>query len=153
EGCTYGLELVYPFETECQVVNDNGDVRFEWDFAREPGGVLTGGEFMHFAPRRATKYYLFNTRVDIQAPPGHVLRTEPHPRSFTDDIGTVPLAMIAHLQNEWYPRVLFVVFRAPRPGERHVFRKGEPYVQLLFVPQRVRYEPTPLSPEEEAARR
>jgi tetratricopeptide (TPR) repeat protein len=35
EGSTYGLELVYEYDNECHVVNDNGLVYFEWDFARE----------------------------------------------------------------------------------------------------------------------
>jgi tetratricopeptide (TPR) repeat protein len=144
EGSTYGLELVYPHETECRIVND-GTVRIDWDFASEPGGSLTGFEFLLFSPVKASKYYLFNTRVDIQPPPGYVLRTEPHPRFFTQDDGTCPLAMIGHLQNEWYPRLTFVVFRAPRPGERHVFRKGEPFAQILFVPRQTTYELTPMS--------
>ena len=144
EGSTYGLELVYPHETECRIVND-GTVRIEWDFASEPGGALTGFEFLLFSPVAASKYYLFNTRVDIEPPPGYVLRTEPHPRYFTQDDGTCPLAMIGHLQNEWYPRLTFVVFRAPRPGETHVFRKGEPFAQILFVPRQTTYELTPMS--------
>jgi Flp pilus assembly protein TadD len=153
EGATYGLELIYQFDTECQVVNDNGTVHFDWDFTREPGGVLSGGEFAAFEPRYASKFYLFNTRLDLQPPAGHVLRTEPHPRFFTDDTGTVPLAMVGHLQNEWYPRQPFVVFRAPRPGQRHIFRKGEAYAQLLAVPQRVSYEAVPMDKEQEARRR
>jgi hypothetical protein len=136
----YGLEVVYPYETECHVVGKDGTVRFEWDFAKEPGGMLTGGEFRAFSPVDASKYYLFNTRLDLWPPAGYVLRTEPHPRYFTDETGTAPLAMIAHLQNEWYPRMVFVVFRAPRQGQRHIFRQGEPFVQLLFVPQRVKYD-------------
>jgi tetratricopeptide (TPR) repeat protein len=153
EGSTYGLELVYPYETECRVVNDGGDVRFDFDFASEPGGGLTGGEFMKFAPEAATKYYLFNARMDLQPPPGYVLRTEPHPRYFTDDAGIVPLALIGHVQSEWWPRKLFVVFRAPLPGRQHVFRKGEPYAQVLFVPHRAGYDLVRMTPEEEAARR
>jgi tetratricopeptide (TPR) repeat protein len=153
EGSTYGLELVYPFENECHVVNDGTDIRFEWDYATEPGGGVTGGEFITFFPKAPSKFYLFNARIDVQAPPGHVLRTEPHPRYFTDETGMVPLAMIGHVQSEWYPRQLFVVFRAPRPGERHVFRKGEPYAQILFVPQQVRYELTRMEPAQEAERR
>ncbi len=153
EASTYGLELVYQYDTECQVINDNGVVRFEWDFRQEPGGELTGGEFISFAPKRASRYYLFNTGLDVVAPPGHVVRTEPHPRFFTDDTDTVPLSMSGHLQQEWYPRLLFVVFRAPRPGQRHIFRKGEPYAQLLFVPQSVSYDLVELTPEEAARRR
>ena len=152
EGSTYGLELQYPHATECHVINEGGVPRFSWDFLNEPGGSLKGGEFLFFSPVQNAKYYLFNTRLDILPPPGHVIRTEPHPRFFTDDLGTVPLPMIGHLQNEWYPRPLFVVFRVPRPGQRHIFRKGEPYAQLLFVPQEVKYEITKMSPEEQAAR-
>lgn len=153
EGSTYGLELVYQYETPCQVINEGGAVRFEWDFASEPGGLLTGGEFITFEPQNACKFYLFNTRLDLVPPAGYVVRTEPHPRFFTDETHTVPLAMIGHLQNEWYPRKLFVVFRSPRPGERHIFRKGEAFAQLLFLPHHVSYDMTPMSAEEEAARR
>ncbi len=153
EGVTYGLELVYPYETECQVVNDDGAVRIEFDFQKEPGGILTGGEFTFFSPKHTPKFYGFAPKIDLQTPPGYALRTEPHPRFFTDDTGTVPLAMIAHLQSEWYPRLLFVVFRVPSPGQRHVFRQGEPYVQLLLVPRNLGYVITPMSPAEETQRR
>jgi len=153
EGSTYGLEVTYQFETPCDVVNDNGNVRFDWDFAKEPGGVLTGSEFLFFSPVRATKYYLLNTRMDVQTPPGYAIRTEPHPRYFTDDSGTFPLAMIGHLQNEWYPRQLFVVFRAPLPGQRHIFRKGEPHSQILFVQRHVNYDLERMTPDEEKRRR
>lgn len=153
EAATYGLELVYPYETECHVVNDNGDVRFEFDYFKEPGGVLTGGEFITFFPKPPAKFYTFNTRVDIAAPPGHALRTEPHPRAFADETGTAPLALCGHVQSEWWSRKLFVVFKSPLPGQRHIFRKGEPFVQILFVPQRVLYETQEFTPEEEALRR
>ncbi len=153
EGSTYGLELVYPYENECHVVNDDGAIRFDWDYASEPGGGVTGGEFVLFSPVRASKYYLFNTRLDIQTPPGYALRTEPHPRFFTDDTGTVPCSLIGHLQNEWYPRLTFVVFRAPMPGKRHIFRKGEPFVQLLFVPTRAPATTSTQMTSEEAEQR
>jgi tetratricopeptide (TPR) repeat protein len=153
EASTYGLELIYPFDTECQVINDNGMVRIEWDFAKEPGGDLTGAEFSTFYPKEASKHYLFTTKIDVQAPSGHVIRTEPHPRFFTDDTGTCPLAVIGHLQTEWWPRKLFVVFKVPPPGQRHIFRKGEPYAQILFVPKRTSVELAKLTPEEEAHRR
>jgi hypothetical protein len=152
EASTHGLEFTYPYEAECHVIGERGTIRFEWDFAREPGDTLSGGEFRAFAPLDASEYYLFNTRVDVLPPPGHVLRTEPHPRFFTDKTGTVPLAMIGHLQNEWFPRMLFVVFRAPRQGQCHIFRKGEPFVQILFVPQRLKYDVVRLSAEEAGRR-
>src|SRR5688572_28765741 len=153
EASTYGLELIYQFDTQCQVINDNGLVRFDWDYSKEPGGDLTGAEFATFFPKEASKYYLFTTRIDIQAPPGYVIRTEPHPRFFTDAINTVPCAIIGHLQTEWWARKLFVVFKVPSPGQRHIFRKGEPYAQIIFVPQRLNYELIKMTPEEEAHRR
>ena len=153
EGATHGLELVYPYETECRVFNDDGDIKFEFDYASEPGGILTGGEFITFFPKEASKFYLFNTRLDIVPPPGHVLRTEPHPRFFTDETGTVPVALCGHVQNEWWPRKLFVVFKIPPRGQRHVFRKGEAYAQILAVPHGVRYDAEKLGEEEEARRR
>jgi len=152
EGATYGIELVYHYETACHVVNDNGTVRFEWDYAKEPGGIAGPDEFGLFAPK-PTKFYSFGTSLDLQAPPGYVLRTNPHPRYFTDDSGTVPLALVGHVQTEWWAKKLFVVFRAPPRGHRHIFRKGEPYVQVLFVPQRMTYDTIPMGPEEEARRR
>ena len=152
EGSTYGLELVYPYETECNVINDGPLVRFEWDFYKEGSGV-TGGEFVTFFPKEAPGQYLFNTRLDIVAPPGHVLRIEPHPQFFTDLTGTVPAAIIANVQSEWWSKPLFVVFKVPPPGGRHIFRKGEPYAQIIFVPQRVSYEVTRMSAEEEAQRK
>jgi len=61
--------------------------------------------------------------------------------------------VIGHLQVEWWPRKLFVVFKAPPPGGRHVFRKGEPYAQILFVPHRAGYDVEPMTAEEDARRR
>jgi tetratricopeptide (TPR) repeat protein len=153
EGSTYGLELVYEFDNECHVVNDGGLVRFDWDYAGEPDCKLQGSEFITFFPKAASKYYALNTSLDLQAPEGYVIRTEPHPRFFTDDSGTVPLALIGHVQYEWWPKKFFVVFRAPPPGGRHVFRKGEPYVQLLIVPRRADCATVPMSDEEAARRR
>ena len=92
EASTYGLELVYPYETECQVVNDTDGIRFEFDYSNEPGGILSGGEFIFFNSDGPPDFYLFNTRIDVRAPAGHVIRTEPHPRFFTDRTQTVPAA-------------------------------------------------------------
>jgi tetratricopeptide (TPR) repeat protein len=136
EGSTYGLELIYPYDSECHIVNEGGDVRIEWDYVRDRAAGVSGGEFVRFAP----KHYLFNTHLDLQAPADHVLRFEPHPRYFTDESGTVPCPIIGNLQTEWWPKLFFVAFKAPLPGQRHIFRKGEPYAQIIVVPRRVSYE-------------
>jgi tetratricopeptide (TPR) repeat protein len=152
EGNTYGLELIYQHEQDCHIVNDAGAVRIEWDFYKEPGDV-TGGEFVTFFPKEASKQYLFSTRIDIIAPPDHVARIEPHPRFFTDTTGTVPVAIIANVQTEWWSKWFFVVFKVPPPGQRHIFRKGEPFAQVIFVPRRVNYDVIPMTAAEEAERR
>src|SRR5687767_59867 len=35
EGATYGLELIYPFETEVSVRNVDGKIKFDGDFSKE----------------------------------------------------------------------------------------------------------------------
>ena len=50
EGSTYGLELIYPYETECQVINDKGAVRIEWDYARERDSGASGNETLSPMP-------------------------------------------------------------------------------------------------------
>jgi tetratricopeptide (TPR) repeat protein len=149
---TYGLELLFPYDTECYVVNEDGKTRFDWDYVKEPGGMLLGSEFGTFAPDPPT-YYFFNTGIDLQSPPGMVLRTQPHPRLFTEEADTVPPALMGHVESAWWPNKLFIVFRVPRPGHRHIFRKNEPYAQIIFVPNEVSYELTPMTPEEETRRR
>ena len=57
------------------------------------------------------------------------------------------------MQTEWWPRKLFVVFKVPPRGQRHIFRKGEPYAQIIFVPKRTNFELVKLTAEEEAHRR
>ncbi len=77
QAATCGFELVYQYEVECHVINDNGKLRIEWDYAREPGGVLGIDEF-GFTEPSPPQFYTFATSVDIQAPPGYVLQTQPH---------------------------------------------------------------------------
>jgi hypothetical protein len=151
EGAVYGLELVYQYEVECHIINDGGRVRIEWDYAREPGGVLGIDEF-GFGDNKLPDFYTFGTSLDIQAPPGFVLQTQPHPRFFDDRTGTVPLALIGQVQSEWWPKKLFAVFKNPPPGGRHIFRKGEPYAQIIFVPGRQKLEVKPMTAEQASAR-
>src|SRR5690348_10157818 len=118
EGAAYGLELLYPYDAECHIINDAGDVKIEW----QPGGTEEPGAFGLFYPMPA-RFYTFGASLDLQAPPGYVLRTGPHPRFFTDDTGTVPVALLGHVQTEWWAKKLFLVFKVPPPGSRHIFRK------------------------------
>jgi hypothetical protein len=147
EGATHGLELVYPYHSECRVRNEGGELRIEGELAEEmqaaglphPFGVFAAG---HFG---------MATALDLLPPPGYALRLGPHPRFFTDRTGEVPLALPGHLQRFW-PRQFFAVFRAPPPGGVHVFRPGEPYAQLLLVRVDEAYRVEPMEPEEAADR-
>ena len=114
EGATHGLELIYEYDTEVRIVNNNGNVMVVRDREAEPGGG-PGPNFSLSVPR-PPQNYLFNTSLDIQAPPGYVLRTQPHPRFFADFTGTAPVALYGHVHSEWWPKQLFIVFKIPPPG-------------------------------------
>jgi hypothetical protein len=146
EGAGYGVELVYPYESECRVVSEPEGVRFEGDFSSltDQGLSYPFGTF-------AAGHYGMATALDLLPPPGYALRLGPHPRFFTDGSGEVPLAVPGHLQRFW-PRHFFAVFRAPPVGTVHVFRPGEPYAQLLMVPVGQEYEVVPMSGFEAASR-
>lgn len=144
EGSTYGHELLYQYRTECRVTRSGGRVIFEGDFSREgwaigeDGQPLSEGREVKRTPPMslfADGHYGMAGNYDIEPPEGYVLRTEPHPRFYTDDTGSVPCLVPGHI-HRWWSRIFFAVFKAPREGETHVFRPGEPYGQVLFVPQR-----------------
>lgn len=138
DGATYGLELCYPFETECQVSVVDNQIVFSGDFTEEqkqcPGAKLP--PFMSFAPG----HFGMTSALDIKVPTGYVLRTESHPRYYTDTTHTVPCCLPGHIQTEWWPKIFFVVFKSPMPGQTLIFRKGEPYGQVLVIPKRVNYD-------------
>jgi hypothetical protein len=148
EGSTYGLEMVYPFDTECRVVNDGGSIRFDGDFSAEAVPNIQFPPFMTFAPG----HYGYTSALDICPPPGYVLRIEPHPRFYTDATGECPVPVAGHLQGEWWPRIFFIAFKSPRPGEAHVFRKGEPYASMLVLPRKVSYDIREMTNDEKRER-
>lgn len=134
DGSTYGLELIYPFDAECRVSRRDGRVIFEGDFAAE--AVWTSNQvpsndppFLSFAP----DHYGMTSALDIMPPEDYLLRIEPHPRFYTDQTGTCPIAVAGNL-SRWWSRIFFVAFKSPREGEVHIFRKGEPYAHALIIP-------------------
>ncbi len=150
DGCTHGVELVYQHETECHIVNDKGKIQIQWDRAKDPGGSRGPADFtlsIPFPPQN----FLFATSIDIQPPPGYLLRVGPHPRFFADRTGAVPAALYGHVPGEWWPKKLFIVFKVPEPGQRIIFRRGEPYVHVLFIPNDD-YDLQPMAPEEASRR-
>lgn len=150
EGSTYALELVYPFDTECHIKNINGKIIFDGDFSEEnklcPDVKLP--PFLSFAPG----HFGMTSSLDIQVPTDFVLRTEPHPRFYTDITGTVPCCLAGHIQTEWWPSFFFVVFKNPLHGQSIIFRKNEPYGQILVLPRKASYDIQEMSNEEKTER-
>jgi len=149
DAASYGIELVYGFETECRVTSGaGGSIHFEGDFTAEiERGNESGQKMTHPFGVFAPHHYGMTAGVDLMPPQGHVLRIEPHPRFFTDRTGEVPCAVPGHLERFW-PRMFFVVFKAPAPGQTHVFRLGEPFAQALVVPAQVTYGLEAMEPEQ-----
>jgi diadenosine tetraphosphate (Ap4A) HIT family hydrolase len=144
------LELLYPFDTECCVELIDGKVKIHGDFTEEnkkcPSIPLP--PFSTFAPG----HFGMSSGLDIEVPENYVLRLEPHPRFYVDTTNTVPCCITGHLQTNWWPKIFFVVFKNPIPGQTLIFRKGEPYGQILILPKKVSYEIQEMSPEEKAKR-
>ena len=80
------------------------------------------------------------------------VRTEPHPRFYADATDTVPVAVPALLRTEWWPMISFVVFKAPPEGTVHIFRPGEPMMQILIVPVELNFTLIEQTPDEQAQR-
>jgi hypothetical protein len=148
EGAQYGIELFYPFENELRVTKRDGQVVLDGDFGPDPRTGINWPPFRSFGEN----FYTYQLLLDLHVPPDTAVRTEPHPRFYTDPNDEVPLAVPAHLHTNWWPMISFVVFKAPPEGRWHVFRPGEPFMQILFVPIEHQFELVPMN-EEEAAER
>lgn len=151
DGATYGLELLYPWKAECVVsTRADGTCEFSGEFRNEgpPEYPAEWRPFESFAPN----HFGMATGVDIQTEDGCGMMILPHPRYYTDRTGTVPLAVCGLLEKDWWPHVFFLVFKAPLPGQQHVFRHGDPVASLLFLPKQVKYTLAEMTPEDVQAR-
>ena len=144
EAARAGVELCYPHADALLVSKRDGILRFDGDFglddARRP-------PFRGFG----TDYFTYQLLLDLKVETGFALRTEPHPRFFTDTTGTVPVAVPAVIRH-WWPMIYFAVFKSPPEGQTHVFRPDEPFMQVTVVPEEDAPELVPM-PDEEAAER
>lgn len=146
EAAKGGIELFYPYDAELRVSTRDGALVFESD-AGEPEPGRQEPPFRSFG----TAYYTYQILIDLKVDEGWALKTEPHPRFYTDRTGTVPVAVPALLRH-WWPMMYFMVFKAPDEGRTHVFRKDEPFMQVSIVPAEADFDLVPMS-EEEAAER
>jgi hypothetical protein len=148
EGAQYGIELFYPFENELRVSTQGGRLILDGDFGPAPDTGLQWPPFRNFGDR----FYTYQILIDLKVGEGWAIRTEPHPRFYTDPTDTVPIAVPALLRTSWWPMMSFVVFKSPAEGRTHVFKPGEPFANVLFIPAESEFELVEME-EEEAAER
>ena len=148
EGARYGIELFYPHENELRVTVAGGKLSLDGDFGPRPEGH--GGEWPPFRTF-GDLYYTYQLALDLKVEEGFAIRTEPHPRFYTDPTNTTPIAVPA-LIRRWWPMVYFLVFKSPPEGGVHIFRPGEPFVQILILPEEAEFDLVPMSDNEAAER-
>jgi hypothetical protein len=148
EGAQYGIELFYPFDNELHVTKRDGRVVLEGDWGPDPE---TGVYWPPFRPF-GDNFYSYQLLLDLKVADDMAVRTEPHPRYYTSQNDDVPLAVPALLRTSWWPMVSFMIFKAPPEGRTHVFRPGEPFMQMIVIPAEAQFELVQMD-EEEAAER
>lgn len=144
EAARAGVEVLYPHDDELRVSVGDGEFCFEGEFGPEDERRPAFRSF-------GEEYYTYQILLDLKVAPELAVKVETHPRFYTDTTGTVPIAVPAILRH-WWPMIYFVVFKAPRPGETHIFRPGEPILLVSFVPADDKIELVAM-PEAEAAER
>lgn len=147
EAARAGLELLYPYEDELRVTTRDGVLAFEGDFGDALDPDARRPPFRSFGK----EYYTYQILIDLKVEKEFAVKVETHPRFYTDTTGTVPIAVPAVLRH-WWPMIFFVVFKAPAEGQTHIFRPGEPFIQITIVQADAKIELTEM-PEEEAAER
>jgi hypothetical protein len=141
EAARAGIELFYPHETEMRVATRDGALVFEGAAGEDAPPFRSFGR----------AYFTYQLLLDLKVAEDMAIKTEPHPRFYTDTTGTVPIAVPALIRH-WWPMIYFVVFKSPAEGQTHIFRPGEPFMQISIVPADDKPELVEM-PEEEAAER
>lgn len=147
EGAQYGIELFYPYDNELRVSTQDGKLVFDSEWGEPPQPGLQWPPFRNFGDN----FYTYQLLLDFKVEQGLAIRTEPHPRFYTDRSDTVPIAVPALIRN-WWPMVFFCVFKSPAEGRTHIFRPGEPFAQILVIPEDSSFDLQPMTTEEAAER-
>lgn len=127
---------------------ENGRPEFAGDFSSEKQGAVVWPPFQSAHPN----HYSIATLVDIKVPSGYSLRVEPHPSFFSDMSGSVPAAVIGNIQTNWWPLCIFVTFKSPVAGQKHIFDRGLPFCQIVPVLERPPVAAIPMEASESAER-
>jgi hypothetical protein len=146
EAARAGIELFYPHDHELHVTTKHGDMVFEVR-STEPLDEAAQPPFRSFGK----EYYTYQILIDFKVEESYAIKAETHPRFYTDTTGTVPIAVPAILRH-WWPMIFFVVFKAPADGQTHIFRPGEPFMQVTIVQADAKLDLVEM-PEDEAAER
>jgi hypothetical protein len=80
EGAQYGIELFYPYDNELRVTKRDGKVALDGDFGPAPDSDLQWPPFRAFGEN----YYTYQLLLDLKVDEDMAVRTEPHPRYYTD---------------------------------------------------------------------
>jgi hypothetical protein len=147
EAATAGIEVFYPYQNELRVSTRDGELFFESEWGDPPSPGLEWPPFRRFG----REYYTYQILIDLKVEDGYAVKTDPHPRFFTDRTGTVPIAVPAQLRH-WWPMMNFALFKSPIEGQTHIFRHGEPFMQITIVPAESRFELAEMPPDEAAGR-
>lgn len=147
EGAQYGIEIFYPYKNELRVSLKDGRLIFDGDFGPSPSEGLQWPPFRTFGEN----FYTYQILLDLKVETGLAIRTEPHPRFYSDLTNTVPIAVPALLRN-WWPMMFFIVFKSPPEGTTHIFRPDEPFAQIIVVPEESDFTLEDMSEEECAER-
>jgi hypothetical protein len=147
EGAQYGIELFYPYANELRVSTRDGRLILKGDFGPPPDDGVQWPPFRNFGDR----FYTYQILLDIDPGEGWAIRTEPHPRFYSDRTDTVPIAVSALIRN-WWPMLFFTVFKSPAEGGTHIFRPGEPFAQIIVIPEEANFELIEMSDDEKAER-
>ncbi len=149
EGAQYGIEVFYPYQNELHVTRKNGNLELNGDFGEKPDDSdLLWPPFRSFG----NDYYSYQLLLDLKVGSEWAVRTEPHPRFYTDPTETVPVAVPALLRTEWWPMISFIIFKTPAEGRTHIFRPNEPMLQILILPVTANFTLTEMNAEEAAER-
>jgi hypothetical protein len=128
EAAVAGIELFYPYEEELHVTTQDGELVLSSPGQADAPTATVATPFRSFGKW----YYTYQSLIDFKVGEGQAIKVETHPRFYTDRTGTVPIAVPALIRH-WWPMIYFVVFKAPLPGQTHIFRPGEPFIQFSVV--------------------
>jgi len=149
-AATYGLEVYFNWRQECQVTMRRGQLVWSGDLSAErpEGAPEDWSPFSAFSPN----FFGLSSMLDIKVPKDFGLMILPHPRYFTDTTGTAPCAVSGLIETNWWPRMFFLVFKAPPLKGKIIFKHNDPIAQLIVVPLNEEYKVTEMSDKEKKRR-